>query len=153
MINKCLARVQKLFSNQFAYLGVSRCTDNSSDNGFVRKHGAKSSSTKSPWQPVCSATFRLTYRGSFWMAHGDNAEPLNKMALWMRSLTTGDDTNIFARLAPVPWPINVNLFGSPLKAGRFSRSQCMAATKSIKPKFPCALPFEPVFKKPICARR
>lgn len=42
------------------YLGVSSCTDNKLDSGLVRKHGAKSSSTRSPWQPVCSATLRFT---------------------------------------------------------------------------------------------
>lgn len=33
-------------------LGVSSCTDNKLDKGFVRKHGAKSSSNRSPWQPT-----------------------------------------------------------------------------------------------------
>lgn len=82
------------------------------------------------------------------MAHGDKAEPLNKIARRIKSLATGDVISIFARLAPLPCPIKINFDGSPLNDGKFSRSQCKPATKSIKPKLPCALPFAPVFKKP-----
>lgn len=82
------------------------------------------------------------------MAHGDKAEPLNKIARRIKSLATGDVISIFAKLAPLPCPIKINFDGSPLNDGKFSRSQCKPATKSIKPKLPCALPFAPVFKKP-----
>lgn len=51
-------------------------------------------------------------------------------------LATGDTMRILASAAPVPWPIKVTLFGSPLNAGRFSRNQCKPATRSIKPKLP-----------------
>jgi hypothetical protein len=63
-------------------------------------------------------------------------------------LATGETTRILAKAAPVPCPISVTRFGSPLKAGKFSRSQCRPATRSISPKLPCALPLLPVFKKP-----
>lgn len=132
-----------------SYLGVSIFTDNNSDIGLVRRHGAKSSSTKSPWQPVRSATLRFTCNGSFCMAHGDNAEPLMSIARVTRSRATGDTISIFANAAPVLWPISVTLAGSPLNAGRFSRSQCKPATRSISPKLPWALPLAPVFKKPV----
>lgn len=134
------------------YLGESMVTDSSSATGRVRKHGARSSSSKSPWQPVRSATFRFTYNGSFWIAHGDSAEPLSNIARFMRSLATGETIKMFANDAPVPCPISVTLLASPLNAGRFSRSQCRPATKSIKPKLPWALPLAPVFRKPMCKR-
>lgn len=63
-------------------------------------------------------------------------------------LATGDTAMKFANAAPVPWPIRVILSGSPPKAGRFSRSQCSPATRSISPKLPCALPLAPVFRNP-----
>lgn len=65
-------------------------------------------------------------------------------------LATGDTIRIFASAAPCPCPIKVTMLGLPLKAGRFSRSQCKPATRSINPKFPWALPFVPVFKNPDC---
>lgn len=67
------------------YLGVSNLTDNKSLMGLARRHGAKSSSAKSPWHPVCSATRLFIERGSFCTAQGDNAEPLKRMARWIKS--------------------------------------------------------------------
>lgn len=64
-------------------------------------------------------------------------------------LATGETERKLARAAPVPWPMTVTLSGSPPKAGRFSRNQCNPATKSIRPKLPCADPLAPVFKKPV----
>jgi hypothetical protein len=52
---------------------------------FFLKHGAKSSSSKSPWQPVSAATFFFTESGSRWSAHGDSAEPLIKIARCIKS--------------------------------------------------------------------
>lgn len=37
-----------IMSDADKYLGVSSCTDNKFDNDFVRKQGARSSSTRSP---------------------------------------------------------------------------------------------------------
>lgn len=71
-------------------------------------------------------------------------------------LATGETIRIFANAAPCPCPIKVTMLGLPLNAGRFSRSQCRPATRSIKPKFPWALPFVPVFKNPLtsnCRKR
>lgn len=67
------------------YLGESNVMFSSSDSCLVLKQGAISSANKSPWHPVCSATFRLTARGSLWMAHGDKADPLNNTARWIKS--------------------------------------------------------------------
>lgn len=52
---------------------------------FFLKHGAKSSSSKSPWQPVSAATFFFTESGSRWIAQGDSAEPLIKIARCIKS--------------------------------------------------------------------
>lgn len=129
-------------------LGELIFTDNNSSTDFPRKHGAISSSNRSPWQPVCSATFRFTYNGSLWIAQGDMAEPLSKIARWIRSLATGDTIRMLARAAPVECPITVIRPASPLKAGTFSRSQWSPATRSMRPKFPWALPLEPVLRNP-----
>lgn len=56
------------------------------------------------------------------MAQGESAEPLIRIARFMRSLATGETINMFAKDAPVPCPIRVTFDGSPLKAGKFSRS-------------------------------
>lgn len=81
--------VNKLFYGllyqHYAYLGGSSLIANSSDMDFFLKHGAKSSSSKSPWHPVSAATFFFTESGSRWIAHGDNAEPLIKIARCIRS--------------------------------------------------------------------
>lgn len=67
------------------YLGGSSLIASNSDMDFFLKHGAKSSSSKSPWQPVSAATFFFTESGSRWIAHGDNAEPLIKIARCIKS--------------------------------------------------------------------
>lgn len=64
-------------------------------------------------------------------------------------LATGDTAMKLASAAPVPWPMMVMLSGSPPKAGRFSLSQWRPAMRSIRPKLPCALPLDPVFRKPM----
>lgn len=68
-------------------------------------------------------------------------------------LATGDTIKIFASAAPCPCPIKVTMFGLPLNAGRFSRSQWSPATRSMSPKFPWALPFVPVFRNPAKRKR
>lgn len=70
-----------------AYLGGSNLIANSSDMVFLLKHGAKSSSSKSPWHPVSVATFFFTERGSLWIAHGESAEPLSRIARCIKSGT------------------------------------------------------------------
>jgi hypothetical protein len=67
------------------YLGGSNLIASNSDIDFFLKHGAKSSSSKSPWQPVSAATFFFTESGSRWSAHGESAEPLINIARWIRS--------------------------------------------------------------------
>lgn len=64
-------------------------------------------------------------------------------------LATGETIKIFASAAPWPCPISVTIFGLPLNAGKFSRSQCKPATRSINPKFPWDDAFVPVFKNPV----
>lgn len=68
-----------------SHLGASSLIASRSEIDFFLKHGAKSSSSKSPWQPVSAATFFFTDNGSRWMAHGDRAEPLIRIARWIRS--------------------------------------------------------------------
>lgn len=139
---------QVVFHSDKPHLGESIFTVNNSATVLLRRHGAMSSSSRSPWHPVCSATLRFTCNGSRWIAHGDMADPLSRIARWMRSLDTGDTVSMLASAAPVEWPMTVMRSGSPLNAGTFSRSQCRPATRSIRPKFPWALAFEPVFRKP-----
>lgn len=69
---------------------------------FFLKHGAKSSSSKSPWQPVSAATFFLTESGSRWSAHGDRAEPLIKIARCIKSgKVTNWETNCYTNWSKV----------------------------------------------------
>lgn len=67
------------------YLGGSNLMANNSEMDFFLKHGAISSSSKSPWQPVSVATFFLIDSGSRCIAHGDKAEPLIKIARCIKS--------------------------------------------------------------------
>lgn len=69
----------------YIYLGGSNLIASNSDIDFFLKHGAKSSSSKSPWQPVSAATFFFTESGSRWSAHGESAEPLINIARWIKS--------------------------------------------------------------------
>lgn len=68
------------------YLGESTETARSSLTDLFRRHGAISSTSRSPWQPVCSATRRFIINGSFWMAHGDKALPLNRITRVIKSM-------------------------------------------------------------------
>lgn len=82
----CLGRETRVGLNfTDIHLGVSSLIASSSEIDFFLKHGAKSSSSKSPWQPVSAATFFFTESGSVWIAQGDNAEPLIRIARWIKS--------------------------------------------------------------------
>lgn len=85
-LQKNLWEIWNLFCRLYeSHLGVSNEMEIKSATGFVLKQGAMSSTKRSPWQPVCSATRRLMNTGSFCIAHGERADPLNSIVRWIKS--------------------------------------------------------------------
>lgn len=99
------------------YLGGSNLIANNSDMDFFLKHGAMSSSNKSPWQPVSVATFFFIANGSRCRAHGDSAEPLIKIA---RCIKSGN----FTEKRRVKW-IWEHKKGEWIKKIKYKHTQCV----------------------------